>query len=215
MSQRVKGTAIGIDLGTTYSCAAIWFCGKKRVEIIPNEQGNRITPSCVAFNDSELLVGESAKNQIARNPTNTVFGDPKNGCGIPFNWSRIHDLGKSFLDIGRSLSSGLSDSRSKSGSQRDSSPMPVMSDHSTSSPHDESLPLLWTDSDLVSKARFHSQRHKSRHQNLTQKYMPRTFRDLVGQNLAVQALSNAIAKKKVGLLYVFYGPHVPGKTSCP
>nr|GEY50897.1 zinc finger, CCHC-type [Tanacetum cinerariifolium] len=73
MSQRVKGTAIGIDLGTTYSCAAIWFCGKKRVEIIPNEHGNRITPSCVAFNDSELLVGESAKNQIARNPTNTVF----------------------------------------------------------------------------------------------------------------------------------------------
>ncbi|PWA90512.1 heat shock protein 70 family [Artemisia annua] len=75
MCQSVKGTAIGIDLGTTYSCAAIWFPKKKRVEIIPNEQGNRITPSCVAFNDSELLVGESAKNQIARNPANTVFGN--------------------------------------------------------------------------------------------------------------------------------------------
>ena len=74
MSKKVKGTAIGIDLGTTYSCAAIWLSRKKRVEIIPNEQGNRITPSCVAFSDSELLVGESAKNQIARNPANTVFG---------------------------------------------------------------------------------------------------------------------------------------------
>ncbi|GJY92409.1 heat shock cognate 70 kDa protein [Tanacetum coccineum] len=84
MSQRVKGTAIGIDLGTTYSCAAIWFRGKKRVEIIPNEQGNRITPSCVAFNDSELLLGESAKNQIARNPTNTVF-DAKRLIGSRFS----------------------------------------------------------------------------------------------------------------------------------
>nr|GEX01554.1 protein STICHEL-like 3 [Tanacetum cinerariifolium] len=175
-----------------------------------------------------------------------VTGDPKNGCGIPFNWSRIHDRGKSFLDIGRSLSCGLSDSRSKRGGQRDSSQMPVMSDHSTSSTNGESLPLLmdgsqdsaenrsaWVhnysgelglyvdnllnseiDSDLASEARSHNQRHKSRHQNLTQKYMPRTFRDLVGQNLAVQALSNAIAKKKVGLLYVFYGPHGTGKTSC-
>nr|GEV46780.1 protein STICHEL-like 3 [Tanacetum cinerariifolium] len=71
-----------------------------------------------------------------------VTGDPKNGCGIPFNWSRIHDLGKSFLDIGRSFSCGLSDSRSKSGGQRDLSQMPVMFDHSTSSPNGESLPLL-------------------------------------------------------------------------
>nr|GEX09991.1 hypothetical protein [Tanacetum cinerariifolium] len=73
MSKRVNGYAIGIDLGTTYSCVAIWLSRKKRVEIIPNEQGNMITPSCVAFNDSELLVGESAKYQIARNPANTVF----------------------------------------------------------------------------------------------------------------------------------------------
>ncbi|PWA61210.1 hypothetical protein CTI12_AA375020 [Artemisia annua] len=175
-----------------------------------------------------------------------VTGDPKNGCGIPFNWSRIHGRGKSFLDMGRSLSCGLSDSRSKRGGQRDLSQMPVMSDHSTSSTNGESLPLLmdgsqdsaenrsaWVhnysgelglyvdnllnseiDSDLASEARSRNQRHKSRHQNLTQKYMPRTFRDLVGQNLAVQALSNAIAKRKVGLLYVFYGPHGTGKTSC-
>ncbi|KAM0028226.1 putative Heat shock protein 70 family [Helianthus debilis subsp. tardiflorus] len=73
MSQKVKGAAIGIDLGTTYSCAAVWFDRKKRVEVIPNEQGNNITPSCVAFNDTDLLVGEGAKNQIARNSTNTVF----------------------------------------------------------------------------------------------------------------------------------------------
>ncbi|GKA75079.1 heat shock cognate 70 kDa protein-like protein [Tanacetum coccineum] len=68
-----KGIAIGIDLGTTYSCVAAWFDQHNRVEIIPNEQGNRITPSCVAFNDSEVLVGDGAKNQIHRNPTNTIF----------------------------------------------------------------------------------------------------------------------------------------------
>ncbi|GJZ15235.1 heat shock cognate 70 kDa protein-like protein [Tanacetum coccineum] len=84
MSERVVGPAIGIDLGTTYSCVAIWFDNKNRVEIIPNEQGNRITPSCVAFNDSESLVGESAKNQIARNPANTVF-DVKRLIGSRFN----------------------------------------------------------------------------------------------------------------------------------
>nr|GEX03047.1 putative multidrug resistance protein [Tanacetum cinerariifolium] len=71
-----------------------------------------------------------------------VSGDPKNGCRIPFNWSRIHDLGKSFLDIGRSLSCSLSDSRPNSGGQRDSIQMPVMFDHLTSSPNGESLPLF-------------------------------------------------------------------------
>ena len=71
MSQR---TSIGIDLGTTYSCVAAWFDQHNRVEIIPNEQGNKITPSCVAFNEMEVLVGEGAKNQINRNPTNTIFG---------------------------------------------------------------------------------------------------------------------------------------------
>ena len=69
-----KGIAIGIDLGTTYSCVAAWFDQHNRVEIIPNEQGNKITPSCLAFNDSQVLVGEGAKNQIHRNPTNTIFG---------------------------------------------------------------------------------------------------------------------------------------------
>ncbi|PVV02608.1 hypothetical protein BB560_002935 [Smittium megazygosporum] len=63
--------AIGIDLGTTYSCVAVWE--GDRVEIIANEQGNRTTPSYVAFNDTERLVGDSAKNQSAMNPSNTVF----------------------------------------------------------------------------------------------------------------------------------------------
>lgn len=74
MSRRGQANAIGIDLGTTYSCVAAWFDQHNRVEILPNEQGNNTTPSCVACNDTELLVGEGAKNQITRNPTNTVFG---------------------------------------------------------------------------------------------------------------------------------------------
>ncbi|GKC57009.1 heat shock 70 kDa protein cognate 1-like protein [Tanacetum coccineum] len=69
----MTATIIGIDLGTTYSCVAVWR--NNRVEIIPNEQGNRTTPSCVAFSGTERLIGDAAKNQITVNPINTVFGD--------------------------------------------------------------------------------------------------------------------------------------------
>ncbi|KAJ6830337.1 protein STICHEL-like 4 [Iris pallida] len=186
---------------------------------------------------------------------------PRNGCGIPWNWSRIHHRGKSILDIaGRSLSCGLSDPRLRKAegslpqSQRDNSKLPITSDQLTSSTDSESeaLPLLieppgsqesngdkflvhdysgelgiyanntsrnGQDSDLESEARSGSRHnskggHLGRHRSLTQKYMPKTFKDLVGQSLVVQALSNAVSKRKVGLIYVFYGPHGTGKTSC-
>jgi len=68
-----KSPIVGIDLGTTYSCVAIYDERASQVEIIPNEQGNRITPSYVAFADEGRLVGDSAKNQLSNNPLNTIF----------------------------------------------------------------------------------------------------------------------------------------------
>ncbi|RKU48709.1 ATPase with role in protein import into the ER [Coniochaeta pulveracea] len=87
------GTVIGIDLGTTYSCVGVMQHGK--VEILVNDQGNRITPSYVAFTDEERLVGDAAKNQAAANPTNTIY-DIKRLIGRKFSEKEVQSDIKHF-----------------------------------------------------------------------------------------------------------------------
>ncbi|KAJ4773715.1 heat shock protein 70 [Rhynchospora pubera] len=102
------GTVIGIDLGTTYSCVGVYKNG--RVEIIANDQGNRITPSWVAFTDTERLIGEAAKNQAASNPSRTIsvvkrligrlFGDKvvqRDRKLLPYNI--VNKEGKPYIEV--------------------------------------------------------------------------------------------------------------------
>ncbi|KAI8564637.1 hypothetical protein RHMOL_Rhmol03G0196300 [Rhododendron molle] len=86
MAGKGQGPAIGIDLGTTYSCVAVWQ--HERIEIIANDQGNRTTPSYVAFTDTERLIGDAAKNQVAVNATNTIF-DAKRLIGRRYNGATV------------------------------------------------------------------------------------------------------------------------------
>jgi DNA replication protein DnaC len=169
------------------------------------------------------------KSQIGRERKQEVeldaSQDTKNVCGIPWNWSRIHHTGKSFIE--KSLSCALADARVRdadgssqhfqgNGSNLDRPSFHINTENESES---ESLPLLAEESgnDSYSELPTDSRSGKSncrQSHSLTQKYMPKTFKDIVGQSLVTQALANAVARKKISSVYLFYGPHGTGKTCC-
>ncbi|CAN1166901.1 Protein STICHEL-like 3 [Linum perenne] len=259
LTQQMKEVAVDSDVASSSNIhrsgktepRSRGYGGGSRVKRRKGARRGRVSASRDVAGQKEVSVGSNSLARSSMRPRHHMndeeeeeeeYGDqdmaqdPRNGCGIPWNWSRIHDRSRTILDkAGRSLSCGLSESRSRRG--RDIDDMPMVSGQSSSESRSDAqvLPLLvdtsdnagWVhdysgelgfyadsllrnDLDLAKKDQNHN---CSRHQNLTQKYMPRSFRDLVGQNLVCQALSNAVTRRKVGLLYVFYGPHGTGKTS--
>ncbi|KAF3322013.1 hypothetical protein FCM35_KLT14229 [Carex littledalei] len=211
---------------------------KRRVKGVARHGRERTQPvrsnGSVNSSSQDAIFGKGHVREFEEHGELEMSQGLKNVCGLPFNWSGIHNKGKSFL------SCGLSNSK---GSRADGTTPPPMygtclSLNSLTSSESEVLPLLTAssvntylqrrfsgelsifsnqsvenDSDLVSDSRSQN-RSKNRHRSMIQKYAPRTFKDIIGQNLVVQALSNSIIKRKIGLVYLFYGSHGTGKTSC-
>lgn len=187
----------------------------------------------VHSSSQDAIFGKGRVREFGENGELEMSPGSRNVCGIPWNWSGIHNKGKSFL------SCGLPNSKESRG---DGTSPPIhrtcLNLNSPTSSESEVLPLLIdssvnsylqrrfsgelgifsnqsveSDSDFISDSRSRN-RLRNQHRSMIQKYAPKTFKDIVGQNLVVQALSNAIIKRKIGLVYLFYGPHGTGKTSC-
>ncbi|KAF8084622.1 hypothetical protein N665_0710s0030 [Sinapis alba] len=189
-----------------------------RTVTVKDNVGNKSEMSCEKYE-------EEGGGHREQDMTRAV---PRNGCGLPFNWSRIHHRGRTFLDIaGRSLSCGMSDSKGRK--RLTDMPMSSSSSSSFTKPDREGLPLLLDSADnnegwehdysgelgvFADDLLKNGEKYARRHQSFTQKYMPRAFLNVVGQSLVIQALSNAVSKRRVGLLYVFHGPNGTGKTLC-